>query len=132
MGRSIYSLTTISQCMHFFLITTRNFRLKCRELRLTKIESNSCNLPGVCSALLVFFHAWHPEGSSTSCLYVGHRWPEPHAGFRNHQSGSLGSSSFWYSLSELASQSSLGRLCALSLCLPDFHSLFRAHQHRLA
>lgn len=74
---------------------------------MTKIESNPCNLSGVCSALLVFFHAWHPEGSSTSCLYVGHRWPEPHAGFRSHQSGSLGSSSFWYSLSELASQSSL-------------------------
>lgn len=42
--------------------------------------------------------AWPWRLQRASCsLYMGHRWPEPHAFLKDHQSGSLGFSSSCYS-----------------------------------
>lgn len=54
-------------------------------------------LSGISFALLVASKPG-PEGCRASCsLYMGHRWPEPHAFLKDHQSGSLGFSSSCYS-----------------------------------
>lgn len=76
-----------------------------RRLEADDSEVKTLHSLGVAFALPVALQARPPERSrASSSLYVGHRWPEPHALLQNHQSGQLGLPSPGVPLAELHHQ----------------------------